>query len=194
MAREVFVRDKRDKGTILRPVDNKDLEVYVDADFSGNWESEGAAWDMDTAQSRHGYIIMYAGCPILWKSQMQTKIALSTMESEYTGLSYALRSVIPIMEQLKEMKEHGCPIKNGVLKMHCQVFEDNSGALEIAKRHKYNPRTKHINVKLHQFRSYVNRKEISIRPISTLDQLADYLTKPVNQETLVKLRKRVMGW
>jgi hypothetical protein len=125
---------------------------------------------------------------------MQTEIALSTTESEYTGLSYALRSAIPIMEQLKEMKEHGFRIKTAVPKIHCRVFEDNSGALEIAKTHKYRPRTKHINVKLHHFRSYVNRKEISIRPISTLDQLADYPTKPVNQETLVKLRKRVMGW
>eukprot|EP00978_Attheya_sp_CCMP212_P001297 scaffold2708_cov54-Attheya_sp.AAC.1 len=125
----------RKKGTILRPVENKDLEVYVDADFSGNWESEGAAWDTDTARSRHGYLIMYAGCPILWKSQMQTEIALSTSESEYTGLSYALRSAIPIMEQLKEMKQHGFPIKTAVPKIHCRVFEDNSGALEMAKTH-----------------------------------------------------------
>eukprot|EP00978_Attheya_sp_CCMP212_P007898 scaffold18354_cov48-Attheya_sp.AAC.3 len=185
----------RDEGTILKPIENKDLEeVYVDTDFSGNWDYEGASEDMDTAQSRHGYIIMYAGCPILWKSQMQTEFALSTTESEYTGLSYALRSAIPIMEQLKEMNEQGFPIKTAVHKIHCRVFEDNSGALEIAKTHKYHPRTKHINVKLHHFRDYVNRKEVSIHPINTLEQLTDYLTKPVNRETLVRLRARVMGW
>jgi hypothetical protein len=89
----------KDQGTILRPVPEKDLEVYVDADFSGNWEPANAEWDTDTARSRHGYIITYAGCPILWKSQLQTEIALSTTESEYTGLSYALRSAIPIMQQ-----------------------------------------------------------------------------------------------
>eukprot|EP00978_Attheya_sp_CCMP212_P041667 scaffold241829_cov35-Attheya_sp.AAC.2 len=70
----------------------------------GNWEYEGVAEDIDTARSRHGYIIMYAGCHILWKSQMQTEFALSTTESEYTGLSYALRSAILIMEQLKEKR------------------------------------------------------------------------------------------
>jgi hypothetical protein len=78
--------------------------------------------------------------------------------------------------------------------MHCRVFEDNSGALEIAKIHKYRPRTKHLNVKLHHFRDYVTRAEISINPINTKDQLADYLMKPVNTETLQKLRKEVMGW
>ena len=50
---------------------------------------------------------MYAGCPIVSKSQLQTEISLSTTEAEYTGLSYALREVIPLMELLKEMKEKG---------------------------------------------------------------------------------------
>ena len=76
----------------------------------------------------------------------------------------------------------------------CKVFEDNSGALEMAVNHKYRPRTKHLNVKLHHFRDYVTRKEITIEKINTLDQLADYLTKPVTIEILSPLRKIVMGW
>lgn len=78
--------------------------------------------------------------------------------------------------------------------MHCKVFEDNSGALEIAKIHKYRPRTKHLSVKLHHFHDYVTRGEIMINPIDMKDQLADYLTKPVNANILRKLRKEVMGW
>ena len=93
------------------------------------------------------------------------------------------------------MKGHGFPIKSARPKVHCKVFEDNnSGALEMAKVHKYRPRTKHINVKLHHFRDYVTRGDISIHPIDTKDQLADYLTKPVNQEILESLRRIVMGW
>jgi hypothetical protein len=184
----------KDKGTILKPVSEKDLEVFVDADFSGNWDPKDADWDTDTARSRHGYIITYAGCPIVWKSQLQTEIALSTTESEYTGLSYALRSAIPIMQQLDEMQNFGFPIRTAKTKVHCKVFEDNSGALEIAKVHKYRPRTKHLNTKLHHFRDYVNRSIISIHKIDTSMQLADYLTKPVSKEILMKLRPIVMGW
>ena len=76
----------------------------------------------------------------------------------------------------------------------CKVFEDNSGAIEMARTHKYRPRTKHLNVKLHHFRDYVSRGEILINQISSNIQLADYLTKPVNIETLTHLRKIVMGW
>jgi hypothetical protein len=74
------------------------------------WDPKEAALDRDTARSQHGYIIKYAGSPLLWKSQLQTEIAMSTTESEYTGLSYALRDAIPVMELLKEMKSYGYPI------------------------------------------------------------------------------------
>ena len=137
---------------------------------------------------------MYKGCPMSWKSQLQTEICLSSTEAEYTGLSYALREVIPIMQLLEEIKSNGFPIGSTIPKVKCNVYEDNSGALEIAKTHKYRPRTKHLNVKLHHFRDYVSRGKIFINHISSQNQLADYLTKPVNKDILNYLRKTVMGW
>lgn len=181
------------KGMNLKPDLSKSFEVFVDADFCGNY-SKDDSHDPNTVRSRHGYIITYAGCPITWKSQLQTEIALSTTESEYTGLSYALREAIPIMELLKEMKEHGFDVLDHRPRVHCRVFEDNSGALEIATTHKWRPRTKHLAVKLHHFRDYVVRKEISIHKINTESQPADILTKPLRAELLKKHRKAIMGW
>ena len=125
---------------------------------------------------------------------MQTEICMSSTESEYVGLSYALREVIPIIELMKEMKKQKFQVSKIKPQIHCRVFEDNSGALEMANTHKYRPRTKHLNVKYHQFRDYVDRGEISVHKIDTTDQLADYLTKPVSQRILEHLRPKVMGW
>ena len=86
------------------------------------------------------------------KSQLQTEIALSSTESEYTGLSYALQEAIPLMELLKEMRGKGLQVLDHRPKVHCQVFKDNSEALEIATVHKWRPRTKYIATKLHHFR------------------------------------------
>jgi hypothetical protein len=184
----------RDEGMTFKPDTSAGLEVYVDADFSGNWDSTNAKSDRDTARSRHGYIIRYMGCPIVWKSQLQTEIALSSTESEYTGLSYALREAIPIMELLNEMHKRGFPVIKEKARVHCRVFEDNSGAIEMARVHKFRPRTKHINVKLHHFRDYVERGEVTIHPIPSDDQLADYLTKPLEAKKFQRLRQLVMGW
>ena len=98
------------------------------------------------------------------------------------------------MNLLNEMKQMGCISKKVKPQIKCRVFEDNSGALEMTKVHKFRPRKKHINVKYHHFRDYVERGEIGILPIESANQLADYLTKPVNLKTLEKLRKVVMGW
>jgi hypothetical protein len=189
-----YLKATRDRGTILKPQKNKGLEVYVDADFSGNWDPKAPHMDRDTARSRHGYIIMYEGCPLLHKSQLQTEIALSSTESEYIGISYALRDAIPIMNLLQEMRSKGFPVFKTKPKLHCKVFEDNSGALEMAKTHKYRPRTKHLNIKLHHFRDYVTRGDISIHKIDTKEQIADILTKPVSREILEYLRPKSMGW
>jgi len=137
---------------------------------------------------------MYAGCPIVSKSQLQMEIALSSTESEYTGLSYALREVIPIIGLLQEMKSHGIKVHEDGASIHCKAFEDNSGALEMATVHKWRPRTKHIATKLHHFRSYVNDGTITVHKIDTADQPADILTKPLSWEAFSKHRKAILGW
>ncbi len=188
-----YLKEKRDKGTIIRAQEGKDLEVYVDADFVGNWDPKDGS-KRDTTRSRHGYLITYAGVLVARKSQLQGEICLLSTKSEHTGLSYALREAIPMMEMLKEMKEMGFPVKTTVSKVHCRVFEYKSGALEMARTHKYRPRTKHLCVKLHNFRDYVVRKECSIHPIDTAGQPADFLTTSLPEEILERHRKTVMGW
>ena len=188
-----YLKGTRDKGVIFRPIKDKDLEVYVDADFVGNWTKEEAN-DRENARSRHGYIVQYNGCPILWKSQLQGEIALSSTESEYMGISYSLRDTIPIMTTLDEMRTKNFPVKCSKGRVRCKLFEDNSGALEMAKVHKYRPRTKHINAKYHHFRDFVTSGQITLHPIDTKSQPADMLTKPLNEISLIRHRMHIMGW
>ena len=98
------------------------------------------------------------------------------------------------MEMLKEMKALDYPVCDATAQIHCKVFEDNSGAVEIAREHKYRPRTKHLNCRLHHFRGYVESGEISIHHIATTEQEADYLTKAVPVSLFEYLREKVMGW
>ena len=84
----------------MKPTKGKDMEVFVDAYFAGNWDSNDSQ-DQDTARSRHGYIVAYQGWPIIWKYQLQIDIAFYSTEIEYTGLSYDLRYAITIIKLLK---------------------------------------------------------------------------------------------
>ena len=99
---------------------------------------------------------------MLCKSQLQTEIALSSTESEHVGLLHALRDAIPIMNLLNEMQQMGCVSKKAKPEVKCKAFEDDSGALEMAKVHKHRLRTKHMNIKHHHFCDHVERGEIKI--------------------------------
>ena len=178
-----YLKGTADKGLIMKPDNSKSLDLHVDADFSGNWDKEIAASDPATAQSRHGYVLSYCGMPILWASQLQSIIALSTTEAEFVGMSRALQ----------DMKARGLPVHATQAQVHCRVFQDNSGAIEIANNPKYRPRTKHINVRYHFFRSHVG-KHITILPIDTKEQVADIFTKPLAETLFLKHRRVLQGW
>ena len=157
----------RDKGLVIHPNKDWHFDCWVDADFARNWRQADAHLDLMTSKSRSGWIVRFAGAPITWVSKMQTITAMSTTEAEYIALSTSLREVIPLMELLKEAREHGVCIDELPPKVHCTIFEDNSGALELARLPKIRPRTKHINQAYHHFREHVERKEILIEATPT---------------------------
>ena len=142
------------------------------------------------SKSRSGWVIRFAGAPITWASKMQTITASSTTEGKYIALSTSLREVIPLMGILKEAREQGLQVQY----LPPKVFEDNSGALELARLLKMRPRTKHINQSFHHFHEHVERQEIIVKPMPIDKQMADILTKPMPEAAFVQHRRSIMGW
>jgi len=75
-----YLKGTVDKGLTLCPTALEDVDVFVDADFTGLWPYEDKC-DPFSVKSRTGYVITVASCPVIWTSKLQTKIALSTMEA-----------------------------------------------------------------------------------------------------------------
>jgi hypothetical protein len=150
----------------------------------------------DSVKSQTGYIIEIMGCSVLWKSQLQTSIATSTMESEYTALSMALRAAIPLLDICISIN-HGLEITNDKsLTFRTTIHKDNIGALTLAQLEpgRHTPRSKFYALRLHWFRSWLKPREIDIVHISTKDQKADYLTKPLTSQLFQRCRILSMGW
>jgi hypothetical protein len=188
-----YLLASKDKGLIMKP-NQEGMECWVDAAHASEWNNKTASDDPNTARSRMGYIITYAGCPMHWASKMQTEIALSTTEAEYIALSQSMREVLPIIWLMEEAKQIGISVLNATPKVHCKVFEDNAGAIEIANVPKMRPRTKHLNIKYHHFREEVRKGTVSIYHTRTEDQIADIFTKPLPETPFMKFRGKIMGW
>jgi hypothetical protein len=188
-----YLKRTKDRGMILKPDKTRGLECHVDADFAGGFSPQYSE-DASACLSRTGYVLWYAGCPLLWASKMQTTIALSTTEAEYMALSAALRDVIYVTQLLDELRSHEVGILPEDALIKCKVFEDNVGALEMAKTPKLRPRTKHIAIQYHHFREYVKTKRVTIQHVGTNEQVADIFTKPLPRPQFEYLRKRLCGW
>ena len=134
----------------------------------------------------------------MWCSKLQTEIALSTAEAEYIALSHALREAIPIQNLSKEV--------NCIFPLHVPtpdfcltVHEDNLSTIKMAESLKFTPRTKHIAIKYHHFRSRVQCSynptgDIRIRYLESKKQLADIFTKPLDDTTFFNLRMMLCGF
>ena len=90
------------RGTIYDPNKTQEIECYVDAYFSVGWDRDYGK-QAKNFLSRFGYAIFYDGCQVLWTSNLQTEIYLSTVEAEYIALSAALWEVIPFIYFLQEL-------------------------------------------------------------------------------------------
>jgi hypothetical protein len=95
-----------------------------------------------------------------------------------------------LIQEMKKQNYHNTP---SVPSVHCTLFEDNSGALTLAKAPAMRPRTKHINIKYH-FRSHVTDGSIDIQALRSKDQPADILKKPLTASVFVLHRHAIMGW
>jgi hypothetical protein len=116
---------------IINPTRELVIDAYPDADFAGMYGYEKPT-DPACAKICTGFVIVFSGVPVMWKSKLQTKTALSTMDAEIIALAACMREIIPIMDMIQELAV-AVGKSAGDVSMKVSVHEDNSGALVLAK-------------------------------------------------------------
>lgn len=194
-----YLKGTQDKGLIVKNDGTYNLRCHVDADFSGMHGKEPQS-NRASAKSRYGYIVTFAGVPLVWKTQLISEICLSTLHAEYVGLSSALRALIPLRHITTEVLSFLDLPSTKPVEVHCTVFEDNQGAYLLATNQRITARTKYFNVKYHFFWSFVYHPDknpdgwIVVVKCPTDLMNADYLTKGLTYVIFQSNRLRVQGW
>eukprot|EP00804_Cyclotella_cryptica_P013417 CCRYP_005165-RG/>CCRYP_005165-RG protein AED:0.32 eAED:0.32 QI:0/-1/0/1/-1/1/1/0/434 len=190
-----YLKGTMDKGIIMSPSDTPCVDCYPDADFAGLYGHEDSQ-DPHCARSRTGYLITVFNCPVLWKSKLQTEIALSTMEAEYVALSTSCKDLFPIVDLIRELGAAVGLDISAVANMHIKIHEDNVGALTLAslEPQRMTPRSKHYAIKYHWFREHVHSRRVRLLKIESRNQLGDLFTKGLPAPAFSHLRSLLMGW
>jgi hypothetical protein len=190
-----YLKATRGKGMIITPSDNiLSIEAFPDADFGGLYGHERGD-DPACVKSRTGFVILAANCPILWKSQLQSKTALSTMEAEISALAHCCKELFPLIDLAKSLAAHFKlePVEST---MSVTIHEDNAAALILGNTLPpgYTPRSKFFHLETIWFREEIARRGINLVKVDTKEQLGDIFTKGLTQVTFEYLRKKLLGW
>ncbi|GJU67040.1 copia protein [Tanacetum coccineum] len=109
----------------------------------------------------------------------QTALIISTTEAEYVSARKACQQALWMKQAL---------VDYGIRLDDIPIMCDNKGAIDLSKNPVQHSRTKHIEIRHHFLRDNVQKGNISIEKVSSEDNIADILTKPLKREPFNYLR------
>ena len=132
-----------------------DLKAWADADFAGTHGQEPSG-GAKAVKSKHRHEITFGGAPLIWKSQLISKIRSSTTRAECVGLSNSVQALIPVQSLVKDALEQLKLTSKETQKIPCKVFKDDQAACHPAINQQLLPRTKCFAVEHHFFWQFVH--------------------------------------
>lgn len=170
-----YVFDTEKYGLRLKPNMNEPVELiaYSDSEYGG---------DKDTRISVYGYKVYMNNALISWKSKSGKSVTLSSTEAEYFACSEATKELMFVKNLLETM---GIKIKKPMI-----VKMDNTGAIFLANNYISGPRTKHIDIRVHYVRGYIQEGILKIEFVKSENNDADTLTKNTTEEIFMRHTKK----
>jgi hypothetical protein len=153
-----------------------ELTAYSDADWGGN---------LDDRKSTTGYFVLINNNIVSWTSKKQETVALSTAEAEYMAIAAAGSEVKWLIDLLQELDLFNT-------ERPAIIYTDSQGAEAIANNDVNHGRTKHIDIKYHWIRDYVQKKVFKLEHVKSEEQLADIHTKALPRPVFERLRNQTI--
>lgn len=150
------------------------LHAFSDADWAG---------DTDDFVSTNAYIVYLGSNPIAWSSKKQTGVARSSTEAEYRSVANTASELRWVTSLLQEL--------GASLPSTPTIYCDNIGATYLSANPVFHSKMKHLALDFHFVRDNVQSGALRVSHVSTRDQLADALTKPLSRARFHELMSKI---
>jgi hypothetical protein len=149
---------------------NEALVAYSDCDWAQD--------PTDRKSVTGNYVTLARGC-VSWLSRKQKTITASSTEAEYYALSDCSKQLVWMHQLLSEIG-FNCPTP--------QLYGDNEGSIFWASNPVAEKRSKHVDVKVHIIRQYIEDKKIELFHIDGTKNPADIFTKNLERIKFERVR------
>jgi hypothetical protein len=134
-------------------------------------------------KSTSGCCFNLGSAMISWQSRKQSSIALSTTEVEYIAACSSSCEATWLRKLLKGLFD---------LEMEATVILcDNQSCIKMIENPVFHDKSKHIEIRYHYIRDIVQRGAIKLQYVSTNEQVADVLTKPLSRVKFEHFRDKL---
>jgi hypothetical protein len=167
-----FVLNSEGLALKIKPIKNG-LMFYLEGIYDSNY-----ADDKETRITVYGFIIYFYGVPIAWKSKSGRSVTLSSTEADYFASSDVAKEILFVRQILKCI---GIDIKYPI-----KIRVDNVGAMFLCNTFSSSQRTKHIDIRKHFVRGYIEDDILKIVFVRSEDNDADKFTKNILKIVFVR--------
>ena len=142
--------------------------------------------DWATKHSTSGWVFQYCRAAVSWGCEKQKSVALSSCEAEIMAASEAAKEAIYLKRFLEQfgLQEPGDPVA-----LAC----DNQAAINLSYNPEHHKRVKHIERRHFFIREKVEENLIEVPYVRTIDNLADFFTKPLSGDVFFSMRDQIMN-
>ena len=146
--------------------------------------------DPTTSRSWFGYALVWGGCPFLFRSKLESCVALSTRDAEAIAAVYVVRAMLGTLILLNEIGflDH---LPEDVLPLSCGV--DNKATVDGTTSDKIYKDSRFMAMRLRWLREIVSRGFVALRYVQTRDNVADIFTKLLSPSDHDRLRIALMS-
>jgi hypothetical protein len=155
------------KGLFYQKITKSKLVGYIDARYLS---------DPHKSRSQSGYVFIYGGTAISWRSTKQILTTKSSNHAELIALYNARRECVWLRFMIQHIQEE-CGLES-VRENSTVIYEDNTARIaQIKKRYIKGDRTKHISPKFFSTHDLQKNGLINVCQIKSSDNLADLFIK-----------------
>ncbi|GJU11586.1 copia protein [Tanacetum coccineum] len=141
---------------------------------------EAVKRDSVDRKSTSGICTFIGCCLTSWFSKKQTALAISMTKAEYVSAGKACQQALWMNQSL---------INYDIRLDDVLIMCANKGAIDLSKNPVQHSWTKQIEIRHHFLWDNVQKGHISIKKVSSVDNIADILTKPLKRESFNYLRR-----